>query len=71
MNDAVANGIGQDRISNLVLLAADAELGAEDGGGDLLPGLNDLQQVTGFRILQAVEQPLVQNQQVGALVLAG
>ena len=69
MDDAVANGIGQDGIANLVLPAADAELGAEDGGGDLVPGLNDLQQVAGLRFLQAVEQPLVQNQQGGTLVL--
>ena len=69
MDDAVANGVGQDGIANLVLPAADAELGAEDGGGDLVPGLNDLQQVAGLRFLQAVEQPLVQNQQGGAFVL--
>ena len=69
MDDAVADGVGQDGIANLVLPAADAELGAEDGGGDLVPGLNDLQQVAGLRFLQAVEQPLVQNQQVGTLVL--
>ena len=69
MDDAVANGVGQDGVANLVLPAADAELGAEDGGGDLVPGLNDLQQVAGLRFLQAVEQPLVQNQQGGAFVL--
>ena len=69
MDNTVANGVGQNGISNLVLPAADAELGAEDGGGDLVPGLNDLQQVAGLRFLQAVEQPLVQNQQGGAFVL--
>ena len=69
MDDAVADGVCQDGITNLVLPAADAELRAEDSGGDLVPGLNDLQQVAGLRFLQAVEQPLVQNQQGGALVL--
>lgn len=67
MDDAVADGVGQDGVANLVLPAADAELGAEDGGGDLVPRLNDLQQIAGLRFLQAVEQPLVQNQQVGSL----
>ena len=69
MDDAVADGIGQDGIANLVLPAADAELRAEDGGGDLVSGLNDLQQIAGFRFLQAIEQPLIQNQQFGTLVL--
>ena len=41
MDDAVVDGVGQDRVTNLVLPAADAELGAEDSGGDLVPRLND------------------------------
>ena len=55
MDDAVADGVGQDGIANLVLPATNPELGAEDGGGDLMSDLNDLQQIAGLRILQAVE----------------
>ena len=69
MDDAVADGVGQDGIANLVLPAADAELGAEDGGGNLMPGLNDLQQVAGLRFLQTVEQPRIKNQQGGTFVV--
>lgn len=69
MDDAVADGVSQNGIANFVLPAAGAELGTEDGRGELVPGHNNLQQVAGLRFLQAVEQPLVQNQQGGALVL--
>ena len=69
MDDTVADGVGQDGIANLVLPTTDAELRAEDAGGNLVPGLNDLQQVAGLRFLQTVEQLLIKNQQGGTFVV--
>ena len=43
MHDAVADGIGQSRLTNLLMPAAYIKLGAEDGGRPLISGLCNLQ----------------------------
>ena len=69
VDDAVANGVCEDRVAELSVPAADVELGAEDGRGFLVPGFYDLQQIPGFRLLQREQKPLVQDQQFDLLVL--
>ena len=39
-------------------------LGAEDGGRHLVPSFHQLQYIPGFCLLQRVQQPLVQNEQL-------
>ena len=43
VDDAVADGIGQQRVGQLFRPARNVKLGAEDRGVSLVPGLHDFQ----------------------------
>lgn len=57
VDDAVADSVGEDRITELGVPTANVELGAEDGGGLLVPGLDDLQQIPRLTLFQREQQP--------------
>lgn len=63
MDNAVTNRVGQDRIGELLSPARNVKLGTQDRRSPLVPGLHNLQKVSGFRFLQGVEEPFVNNQE--------
>ena len=59
MDDAVADGVCEDRVAKLGVPTTDVELGAKDGRGFLVSGFDDLQQIPRFTLLQRKQQPFV------------
>lgn len=39
-------------------------LGTEDGGGHLVPGLHQFQHIPGLGLLERIEQPFIQDEQL-------
>lgn len=64
VDDPVTDGISQGRVVQVFMPLAGVVLGTEDGGGYLVPGLYQFQHIPGLCLLEGVEQPLVQNEQL-------
>ena len=69
MDDAVADCVGKNGIAELFTPTRDVELRAKYGGGLFVPGLDNLKQVSGLRVLQWGKQPFINDQQRILLVL--
>lgn len=69
MNDAVADSVGKDRITDLFPPARDVKLRAEYCGRLFVPRLCNLEKISRFCLFERVKQPLVKNEQRRLLVL--
>ena len=69
MDNAVTNRVCQNRIGELLCPARNVKLGTQNRRSPLVPGLHNFQKVSGFRFLQGVEKPFINNQERVLLVL--
>ena len=64
VDDPVTDGVGQGGIVQIFMPLAGIILGTEDGGGHLVPSLYQFQHIPGLRLLEGVEQPFIQDEQL-------
>ncbi len=69
VNDAVADNVGKDRITDLFPLARDVKLRTEYCGRLFVPRLRDLEKISRFGFIERVKQPFVEDEQHRFLVL--
>ena len=50
MNETIQDGVGNRRISDVVVPVFDGELAGNQGGADAMPIFNDLQEVASFGV---------------------
>ena len=65
VDDAVADGVSQSGLTDFLMPATDVELGTENGGSLFVSSLGDFEEVAGLAVLERIEQPFVENQQLG------
>ena len=70
MEDAVADGVGQGGVGEVVVPLGGRELAGDDGRAGAVAILEDLEQVAALRVLDGGEAPVVDDEDVEAGELA-
>ena len=67
--DPVTDGVSQSRVIQVLMPARNIELRAENGRGCFGSGLYQLQHIPCFALLQRIQEPFIQDQQLRFLQL--
>ena len=69
VDDAVTDSIRKRGITQILMPAGDIHLGTEDGGCRLGPSFDQFQYIPRFALLERIEQPFIQDEQLNLLEL--
>ena len=66
VDEPIQQGVGDGGVANQLVPGADGELAGDEHGAGVLAVLDDLEQQLGVGVLEPVQAPVVEDQQVGA-----
>lgn len=64
VDNPVTDCISQGGVIQVLVPFAGVILRTEDGGGHFVPGLNQFQRIPGLRLLERIEPPFIQDEQL-------